>query len=141
MEPGLDILDAIDRAALQKRGTLRAWMLANRAAFEERLLTRKPDWPTLARVFSDAGLLDARGNPPTAEATRKTWYRVKEDLTRNPGKKAATTVATTSAQATQSTREPATNVSRPAGTFKLDLSPKEDDKDRLFGRHVIRKHD
>ena len=77
MEPELDIFAAIDRAALRKRGTLRAWMAENRAAFEERLLTRKPDWPTLAGVFASAGLLDSRGNPPTAEATRKTWQRVK----------------------------------------------------------------
>ena len=77
MEPELDIFDAIDRAALKKRGTLRAWMIENRAAFEERLLTRKPDWPTLAAVFASAGLLDSRGKPPTSEAARKTWQRVK----------------------------------------------------------------
>jgi hypothetical protein len=80
-----DILDAIDRAALKKRGTLRAWMVENRSAFHDRLLTHKPDWPTLARVFTQAGLLDSRGNAPTAEATRKTWYRVQAtEVTKKP---------------------------------------------------------
>jgi hypothetical protein len=79
-----DIFDAIDRAALKKRGTLRAWMSDNRTAFHDRLLTYKPDWPTLARVFTEAGLLDSRGNPPTAEAARKTWYRVQAEKKTKP---------------------------------------------------------
>jgi hypothetical protein len=51
--------------------------MTNQAAFDMRLRTRKPDWSKFAEVFAKAGLLDARGQPPTAEATRKTWYRVK----------------------------------------------------------------
>jgi hypothetical protein len=126
MEPGLDILDAIDRSALMKRGTLRAWLVTNYQAFKDRLETRKPDWPTLAQVFSDAGLLDARGKPPTAEATRKTWYRVKSDLTKAPSR------------TIQSTREaPNAQPSRP-GSFNFSATPKEDDKTRLFGKPADR---
>jgi hypothetical protein len=77
-----DVLAAIDRAALRKRGTMRQWMAENKAAFAGRLVTQKPDWSALAKVFSDAGLLDARGNPPTAEATRKTWQRVRGPVRR-----------------------------------------------------------
>lgn len=80
MEPAIDILDAIDSSALRKRGTLRSWMVEHREAFAQRLDTRRPDWAVLAEVFVKAGLLDSRGNPPTAEATRKTWYRIKSDL-------------------------------------------------------------
>ncbi len=128
MEPGLDILDAIDRSALMKRGTLRAWMVTNYQAFGERIKTRKPDWPTLAKVFADAGLLDARGKAPTAEATRKTWYRVKADVTKGPAKVSALTPA-------QPTKE-ASNVqpSRQPGTFNFNAAPKEDDKARLIGK-------
>jgi len=73
-----DILSAISRAGLQKRGTLKEWMIANREAFASKLEGFKPDWPILAKVFADAGLLDQRGNRPTAEATRKTWQRVRK---------------------------------------------------------------
>jgi len=79
MEPGMDIFAAIDRTALKKRSTLRAWMAENYVAFKDRLQTGKPDWSELAKVFVEAGLLDARGNKPTAEAARKTWYRLKAD--------------------------------------------------------------
>jgi hypothetical protein len=129
MEPGLDILDAIDRSALVKRGTLRAWMVTNHQAFSERLETRKPDWPTLAKVFADAGLLDTRGKAPTAEATRKTWYRIKAEMRKT---------ATAATAPIQTTREVVTNVSRPAGSFSYSATPKEDDKARLFGKPADR---
>jgi hypothetical protein len=76
MEREPDILDTIDAMGLQERGTLRAWMTKNHDAFAQRLERFKPDWPALAAVFANAKLTDRRGNPPTAEATRKTWFRV-----------------------------------------------------------------
>jgi hypothetical protein len=76
MEPETnDILAAIDRSLRMKRGTLRAWMIDNYQALQQRLEIRKPDWDALAKVFADGGLLNARGEAPTAEATRKTWFR------------------------------------------------------------------
>ena len=129
MEPGLDILDAIDRAALLKRGTLRAWMVTNHQAFSDRLKTRKPDWPTLAKVFADAGLLDARGKAPTAEATRKTWYRVKADL-KGPSRDAPTNHPTRETSNVQPGRP---------GTFNFNAAPKEDDQARLIGKPGDRK--
>ncbi len=49
----------------------------NHDAFAERLERFKPDWTALAEVFAKAGLTDRRGNPPTGEAARKTWQRVR----------------------------------------------------------------
>ena len=76
MERETDILDTIDGMGLQERGTLRSWMAVNHDAFAKRLERFKPDWSALAAVFAKAGLTDRRGNPPTAEATRKTWFGV-----------------------------------------------------------------
>jgi hypothetical protein len=89
MEPEPDILDAITRAGLQRRGTLREWMIANRDAFARKLTVYKPDWQVLAKVFADAGLLDQRGNPPTAEAARKTWQRLNKEAKAGPPPKSA----------------------------------------------------
>ena len=93
MERELDILDAIDRSGIPNRGTLKVWLTKNQDAFDERLVTRKPDWSALAEVFVKAGLLDSRGKPPTAEATRKTWYRVKGDAAKASKKPALSPAA------------------------------------------------
>jgi hypothetical protein len=111
MEPGNDILDAIDRSDIPNRGTLKAWMMTNQAAFDMRLRTRKPDWSKFAEVFAKAGLLDARGQPPTAEATRKTWYRVKR----------ADTLTTTAPAAHSEPRQSPAPVADPA-PLTLDRS-------------------
>jgi hypothetical protein len=82
MEPKFDILDAIARSpALRARGTLKAWMAENLEALSKRLKMQQPDWGALAEIFVSAGLSDSRGKPPSAEVTRKTWYRVKREKT------------------------------------------------------------
>jgi hypothetical protein len=116
MEPGLDILDAIDRAALMKKGTLRAWMVTHHDAFKARLKTRKPDWITLAKVFADGGLLDARGKTPNAEVARKTWYRVQDDVAKAGQPAAVEPPQATRSQPPQADDAPA---SRPRNQFQL----------------------
>jgi hypothetical protein len=76
-----DIFAAIDRAGLEEKGGLRAWMLKNHDAFAERLKTMRPDWDLLASVFANAGKTDMRGKLPTkGETVRKTWLRVRNEV-------------------------------------------------------------
>ena len=76
-----DILGAIDRAGLEKRNTLRTWMLRNHDAFARKLQEVKPDWELLTGVFAEAKLTDARGKVVTSsETVRKTWLRVRREL-------------------------------------------------------------
>jgi hypothetical protein len=40
---------------------------------------RRPDWTHVAEKFAARGLLDGNGQPPNADATRKTWWKVRWD--------------------------------------------------------------
>jgi hypothetical protein len=113
-----DILNAIDRIGLQERGTLRTWMTLNHDAFAERLERFKPDWTALAEVFAKSGLTDRRGNPPTAEATRKTWQRVRIAARANP---AVTRPALPPTTATEQTRPPPPPEAPKAGPRTVQL--------------------
>lgn len=76
-----DILAAIDRSSLKRRGTLREWMRRNHEAFARKLQEVRPEWDVLAKLFADGGFTDARGNIPTSgETVRKTWFRVRKEM-------------------------------------------------------------
>ena len=78
-----DILDAIDKAdPTLRKSRLAAWMRANHDALDARLRGHRTVWSKLAAVFAEQGLVDARGNPPTAEGARKTWQRIKREVQR-----------------------------------------------------------
>ena len=78
-----DILDAIDKAdPTLRKSRLAAWMRANHDALDVRLRGHRTVWSKLAAVFAEQGLVDARGNPPTAEGARKTWQRIKREVQR-----------------------------------------------------------
>jgi hypothetical protein len=38
----------------------------------------KPNWAALADKFSEMGLTDRRGKPPTPTGARLTWYKVRQ---------------------------------------------------------------
>jgi hypothetical protein len=74
-----NILAAIDKAnPMRARSPLARWMLQNHDAFAARYTARRGDWTALAKVFVDAGLTDADGNPPNSVTARKTWQRVRQ---------------------------------------------------------------
>jgi hypothetical protein len=74
-----NILAAIDKAnPMRARSSLARWMLQNHDAFAARYTARRADWTVLAKVFVDAGLTDADGNPPSSVTARKTWQRVRQ---------------------------------------------------------------
>jgi hypothetical protein len=74
-----NILAAIDKAnPMRSRSPLARWMLQNHDAFAARYTARQADWTVLARVFAEAGLTDAEGNPPNSVTARKTWQRVRQ---------------------------------------------------------------
>jgi hypothetical protein len=75
-----DVLRAIEKSSLKRKASLRDWLRENHDDFAARLKTRRVDWDVLAKVFVDADLTDARGNPPSAEASRKTWIRVHAEV-------------------------------------------------------------
>lgn len=79
------ILAAIDRAVFHRaRSSLSRWMFQNHAAFAARYISRLTDWSVLVRVFTEAGLTDARGNDLTPLTARKTWERVQRKMRESP---------------------------------------------------------
>ena len=76
----------------------------------------------LAAVFSSAGLLNARGKPPTAEAARKTWQRIRAPVRDRPAKTETTRASV------EPTPRPA-RVPAPSPTALPIVPPPDDDPD------------
>ena len=71
-------------------------MIRNYEAFSARYTARRADWSVLAKVFSEAGLTDAAGKPAQPETARKTWQRIRQDMSRGqagPSKRIAIATA------------------------------------------------
>jgi hypothetical protein len=68
-------------AAKSQRSTLYLWLQDNHDPFA--LMLRdvvRPNWAALARKFAEHGLRDGEGNPPSAECTRQTWWKVRKTM-------------------------------------------------------------
>jgi hypothetical protein len=76
-------LDRLKMAAAatgrSRRSPLRRWMEAHRAEFAAMLseVGSRPNWSALAAELSGMGLVDSRGEVPTAKVAALTWWKVK----------------------------------------------------------------
>lgn len=56
------------------------WMRRNHRGLSKLFKQAPPAWAVLAKTFDGMGLTDREGKSPTADTTRKTWYRVRRDV-------------------------------------------------------------
>jgi hypothetical protein len=69
----------LTEAAMRRRSSLYVWMLENHDSFKEVIAKAvRPNWLALAEAFAEDGQTDADGNKPTAETTRRTWWKVRK---------------------------------------------------------------
>jgi hypothetical protein len=75
-------LARIRSAALTGQSTLYVWMLNNVVSFRAILekADGRPSWRALAEAFSEDGLRDENGNPPSPVTSRNTWIRVEKAI-------------------------------------------------------------
>jgi len=66
-------------ASIEGRSPLQDWLRRNRALVEARFAAGRPRWASVAGVLAELGVVDARGQPPTAQAARQAWYRVRAE--------------------------------------------------------------
>ena len=66
--------------ALQGRSRLYHWLRANYAELAAAREQVRSTWADLAAIVVEAGLKDARGQDPSAEAVRKAWQKVARDV-------------------------------------------------------------
>jgi hypothetical protein len=80
MEPTRDDWDKIGRAAAKsRRSALFLWLYDNHAAFAAAVSKAgRPNWKELSKAFSELGLTDRLGHPPTPEGARQTWFHVRK---------------------------------------------------------------
>lgn len=71
------------RRAMHEAGDeeLYGWMRVRFAGFRALLAeSRRPDWKRIAAGLAKLGVLDGRGNPPSAATARQTWWKVRRDV-------------------------------------------------------------
>jgi hypothetical protein len=80
-KPKPDPIAVLSAAAKTRRSTLYGWMQQNYAEFERVVQEAvRPNWDALSKAFTDQGLRDAGGQPPSSEVTRLTWIRVRKAM-------------------------------------------------------------
>ena len=94
--PAVDVEGLRAAAMLQRRSPLWVWMLKNYDTFAAIAAEAgRPNWKQVANWFHEAGLKDTRGKPPSADACRQTWYRVRrQELARRKSQGKTPTVTT-----------------------------------------------
>jgi hypothetical protein len=72
--------DRIRKAAsIDRRSPLYLWMMANFDEFRDSVAEAgRPNWKSLATEFAALGLKDVKGNQPTPEGARQTWWQVRK---------------------------------------------------------------
>lgn len=63
-----------------RRSRLFRWMRQNYEPLRKAFSVNGPGWSEQIKVFTEAGLTDRNGNPPSYRTTRQTWYRVCRDV-------------------------------------------------------------
>jgi hypothetical protein len=72
-------LERVREAAMARRSELYSWMMQNHEQFAAVVAEAvRPNWRAIAEAFASEGLTDADGKPPSAEATRQTWWKVRK---------------------------------------------------------------
>ena len=64
---------------IEGRSPLQDWLRRNRTLVEARFALSRPRWASVAAMLAELGVVDAHGRPPTAQATRQAWYRVRAE--------------------------------------------------------------
>jgi hypothetical protein len=64
------------------RSSLWWWLLENHDSFLAAAGGRRILWKTVVKYFSDLGLTDRTGKPPSSECARLTWKRVRKEKAR-----------------------------------------------------------
>jgi hypothetical protein len=125
------IKDRIRKAATSKRRSkLFLWMFENFNDFAETVAEAgRPNWQELAKTFGEEGMTDLKGNQPTAEATRLTWFRVRAAMDTRNRKKAPTRPAYTPLAA-PTERQPSPLAAEAPSNYRLD-PPRERQKLQL----------
>jgi hypothetical protein len=66
-------------ASIAGRSPLQDWLRRNRTLVQARFAVSRPRWASVARMLAELGVVDAHGQPPTAQAARQAWYRVRAE--------------------------------------------------------------
>jgi hypothetical protein len=83
-------------------------MRKRHAKLLEQFAEDRPNWATLAAEFGAMALFDAKGQPPSADVTRRTWWQVRHDLAAKAARKQAKAAA--SAAGVQAVSPPAATI-------------------------------
>lgn len=71
-------LNRITEAAMSSRSSVYRWMVQNHDGFAEALAhAGRPNWEAITAAFAEDGMTVANQKPPTKEAVRQTWIRVR----------------------------------------------------------------
>jgi hypothetical protein len=72
-------LERIRQAAMSSRSTLYRWLQRNHDGFGAALAEAgRPNWKAITAELIADGLTDADGKPPSQEAVRQTWWKVRK---------------------------------------------------------------
>jgi hypothetical protein len=94
-----------------RHSRLYQWMRKRHAKLLEQFAEDRPNWATLATEFGAMALFDAKGQPPSADVARRTWWQVRHDLAAKTARKQAKAAA--SAAGLQAVPPPAATVAAP----------------------------
>ena len=116
----------IQEAALSYRSPLFRWMHRNHASLQDAIgVAGRPNWRALAETFGSLGLTDATGKPPTSEAARQTWLKVKKEVLKAGTPAVVSKPKPPVAEARETPPDPHTPVSEPwrDAPVDFDLTP------------------
>lgn len=66
---------------MSSRSSLYRWMQQNHDELAAALAEAgRPNWKAITAEFAADGLTDADGNPPSQEAVRQTWWKVRKGV-------------------------------------------------------------
>lgn len=69
-----------------RHSSMYIWFLKNMREFQNILDDYAPTWQSIAEELASFGLTDRKGNPPTVDAARQTFYRARRAYQRRWGK-------------------------------------------------------
>lgn len=125
-------LSELAEAATMKRSSLYVWMLTNHEAFRAVVAEAvRPDWTKLAKAFGARGLTDGDDNPPSAEGTRQTWWKVRRVV---EARKIAASKRAAKAAPTRSLG----GLPRPGQSSVTILTPTDIERDDEFEFHDLK---
>ena len=77
----------------RRRSEMYRWLRQHHEMLRETLAVDQPTWQAVAERMAAAGVVDSKGQAPSAENVRKTWTRVCRDVSAVPGEAKGAPVA------------------------------------------------